>query len=127
MNILAFHTMDENWKRYENSTDLIEMMKTHPNAVLEILNRMHKKKAGYLVRSPQINLKMIKAFQCLQEEIIKSYNSGKLEHTDAILVSASGQEIPCHKFILSLRSEDFKKMFAMQESPPGTNFTFYHL
>ena len=47
----AFHTMDENWKRYETSQDLIEMMKTHPNAVLEIINRLYKKKmsGGYMV------------------------------------------------------------------------------
>jgi len=113
----AFHMLDENWKNYENSSDLIEMMKSHPTAALEILNRLYKKKGGYLVRSPQINLKMIKAFQCVQEEIIKSYND-RLDHCDVALVSNTGQEIPCHRFILATRSADLKNMLAMQGTPP---------
>merc|ERR1711936_1381237 len=44
----AFQAMDENWSRYESSTDITEMMKTHPNAVLEILNRLYKRKSGSL-------------------------------------------------------------------------------
>lgn len=39
----AFTAMDENWSRYEASADITEMMKTHPNAVLEILNRLYKR------------------------------------------------------------------------------------
>jgi len=113
LKFVAFNTLDENWKRYENSTDLVQMMQSHPNAVMEIINRLYKKKAGYLVRSPQINLKMIKAFECLQEEIIKAFNE-KLDHTDMALVSKTGQEIPCHKFILATRSQDFKAMLAAQ-------------
>lgn len=124
----AFHTLDENWKKYESSNDLIEMMKSHPKAVMEILSRLYKKKSGsYYVQSPQINLKMIKAFECLQEEIIKAYQGGKLEHTDMVLVSASGEEIPCHKFILAVRSADFRKLFSMQESPPGSEGLKIHL
>ena len=111
LKLTSFQTLDENWKRYENSQDLVEMMKTHPSAVMEIVNRLHKKKSGYLVRSPQINLKMIKAFECLQEEIIKAFTEN-LDHTDMNLVSATGQEVPCHKFILAMRSPDFKDMFA---------------
>ena len=116
LKLTSFQTLDENWKRYENSQDLVEMMKTHPSAVMEIVNRLHKKKSGYLVRSPQINLKMIKAFECLQEEIIKAFTEN-LDHTDMNLVSATGQEVPCHKFILAMRSPDFKDMFATYESP----------
>ena len=36
----AFEALDENWSLYESSSDLTEMMKTHPNAVLEIVNRL---------------------------------------------------------------------------------------
>jgi len=114
----AFHTLDENWAKYEKSSELIDMMKTHPKAALEILNRLHKKKSGFLLQSPSISLKMIKAFECLQEEIIKTYNEG-LEFTDMVLVSSSGTEVPCHKFIMSTRSNDFRKMLEMQQSPPG--------
>merc|ERR1712186_289494 len=64
------------------------------------------------------NLKMIKAFQCLQEEIIKAYGE-KLEFTDLMLVSSTGQEIPCHRYVLAVRSPDFKSMFAMQAPPVG--------
>merc|ERR1711971_1057173 len=64
----AFQAMDENWSRYEASADITEMMKTHPNAVLEILNRLYKRKSGALFAKAGVNLKMIKAFQCLQEE-----------------------------------------------------------
>ena len=115
----AFHTLDENWAKYEKSSELIDMMKTHPKAALEILNRLHKKKSGFLLQSPSISLKMIKAFECLQEEIIKTYNEG-LEFTDMVLVSSSGTEVPCHKFIMSTRSNDFRKMLEMQQSPPGS-------
>merc|ERR1712241_1660705 len=114
----AFQAMDENWSRYESSTDITEMMKTHPNAVLEILNRLYKRKSGSLFAKQGTNLKMIKAFQCLQEEIIKAYGE-KLEFTDLMLVSSTGQEIPCHRYILAVRSPDFKSMFAMQAPPAG--------
>ena len=69
---------------------------THPNAVLEILNRFYKRKSGALFAKSGVNLKMIKAFQCLQEEIIKAYDD-KLEFTDLLLVSSNGKEIPCHR------------------------------
>jgi uncharacterized protein (UPF0248 family) len=114
----AFQAMDENWSRYESSTDITEMMKTHPNAVLEILNRLYKRKSGSLFAKQGTNLKMIKAFQCLQEEIIKAYGE-KLEFTDLMLVSSTGQEIPCHRYVLAVRSPDFKSMFAMQAPPVG--------
>merc|ERR1719315_896658 len=88
--------------------------------LMEIINRLYKKKSGYLVQSPQINLKMIKAFQCLQEEIIKAFNE-KLDHTDMALISNSGEEFPCHKFILAVRSHDFRSIFAnaMEQEPPA--------
>jgi len=115
----AFETLDQHWERYETDkrSDMTELMKTHPNAVLEILNRLHKRKSGFLVRSPQINLKMVKAFECLQEEMIKSFP--RLEHTDMTLVSSTGQEIPCHRFVLGVRSRNFQAMFAGQEKPVG--------
>ena len=100
--------MDENWSRYESSTDITEMMKTHPNAVLEILNRLYKRKSGSLFAKQGTNLKMIKAFQCLQEEIIKAYGE-KLEFTDLMLVSSTGQEIPCHRYIFSHYVSEFIK------------------
>ena len=37
-----------------------------------------------------------KNFQCLQEEIIKAYGE-ELEFTDLMLVSSTGQEIPCYR------------------------------
>merc|ERR1712038_258491 len=83
----AFTAMDENWGMYEKSPDITEMMKTHPNAVLEILNRFYKRKSGALFAKSGVNLKMIKAFQCLQEEIIKAYDD-KLEFADLLLVSS---------------------------------------
>ena len=91
----AFGAMDENWKTYENSTEITEMMKTHPNAVLEILNRLYKKKAGIPLSKPGANI-TVKSFHCLQEDIIKAYDK-ELEFTDVMLVSSSGQEIPCHR------------------------------
>jgi len=120
----AFTAMDENWSRYESSTDITEMMKTHPNAVLEILNRLYKRKSGALFAKSGANLKMIKAFQCLQEEIIKAYGD-RLEFTDLMLVSTSGQEVPCHRYILAVRSPDFKSMFAMQAPPAGESLKIH--
>ena len=70
-------------------------MKTHPNAVLEILNRLYKKKAGIPLSKPGANI-TVKSFHCLQEDIIKAYDK-ELEFTDVMLVSSSGQEIPCHR------------------------------
>ena len=96
----AFNMLDQNWKMYENSADLLEMMKTHPQVVMEILNRLHKKKSGFLVRASQVNLKMIKAFECMQESIIKAFtDEGKnnMPFTDMTLVSATGQEVQCHR------------------------------
>merc|ERR1711981_785592 len=115
----AFNMLDQNWKMYENSADLLEMMKTHPQVVMEILNRLHKKKSGFLVRASQVNLKMIKAFECMQESIIKAFNAeGKnnMPFTDMTLVSATGQEVQCHRFILAMRSQEFKQMFANSSS-----------
>ena len=94
--------LDQNWKMYENSADLLEMMKTHPQVVMEILNRLHKKKSGFLVRASQVNLKMIKAFECMQESIIKAFNDeGKnnMPFTDMTLVSSTGQEVQCHRYL----------------------------
>jgi len=115
----AFNMLDQNWKMYENSADLLEMMKTHPQVVMEILNRLHKKKSGFLVRASQVNLKMIKAFECMQESIIKAFNDeGKnnMPFTDMTLVSSTGQEVQCHRFILAMRSQEFKQMFANSSS-----------
>merc|ERR1712038_2077917 len=120
----AFTAMDENWGMYEKSPDITEMMKTHPNAVLEILNRFYKRKSGALFAKSGVNLKMIKAFQCLQEEIIKAYDD-KLEFTDLLLVSSNGKEIPCHRYVLALRSPDFKSMFAMQAPPAGEHLKIH--
>ena len=33
-----------------------------------------------------------------------------LEYADMMVVSSNGQEIPCHRFILSARSPVFKKL-----------------
>merc|ERR1711884_53998 len=115
----AFNMLDQNWKMYENSADLLEMMKTHPQVVMEMLNRLHKKKSGFLVRASQVNLKMIKAFECMQESIIKAFtDEGKnnMPFTDMTLVSATGQEVQCHRFILAMRSQEFKQMFANSSS-----------
>ena len=71
-------------------------MKTHPNAVLEILNKLYKRKSGSLFAKQETNHKMIKAFQCLQEDLIKAHGK-KLEFTNLILVSTTGQEIPYHR------------------------------
>merc|ERR1712086_1170114 len=38
----AFKTLDENWKMHQNSSEFLEMMKSAPNAVLEIMNRFQK-------------------------------------------------------------------------------------
>ena len=96
----AFMTMVEHWsKLYESSSDVTEMMKTHPNEVLEIVNRLYKRKSGVMSIKcePGVSPKVtIKAFPCLQEEIIKAYGD-KLEFTDMMLVSSSGQEVPCHR------------------------------
>ena len=93
----AFNTMVENWSKiYESSNDITEMMKTHPNDVLELVNRLYKRKSGVIPVKSGVGQKTIKAYQCLQEEIIKVY-SDKLEFTDMILVSSTGQEIPCHR------------------------------
>ena len=94
----AFAAIDENWSRYESSTEITEMMKTHPNAVLEILNGLYKKKSGIPFSKPGAN-NTVKPFRCLQEEIINSYDK-KLEFTDLMLVSSSGQEVPCHRYVI---------------------------
>ena len=60
----------------------------------------------------QMNLKMLKAFHTFQEDIIKAFAEG-MDHTDMTLVSSTGQEVPCHRFILSTRSEEFGKMFGL--------------
>ena len=59
-----------------------------------------------------MNLKMLKAFHTFQEDIIKAFAEG-MDHTDMTLVSSTGQEVPCHRFILSTRSEEFGKMFGL--------------
>ena len=96
----AFMTIVEHWsKLYESSSDVTEMMKTHPNEVLEIVNRLYKRKSGVMSIKcePGVSPKVtIKAFPCLQEEIIKAYGD-KLEFTDMMLVSSSGNEVPCHR------------------------------
>ena len=74
---------------YKSLTDIIEMMKTHPNVVLEILNRLYRRKSGSLFSKQGTNLKMIKAFQWLQEEIVKAYGE-KLKIIDLMLVSSTG-------------------------------------
>ena len=38
----AFKILDENWKLYHNNTEFLDVMKTCPNAVLEIMSRLHK-------------------------------------------------------------------------------------
>jgi len=108
----AFNVLDANWNHFESTNLLIDMMKTNPQAVLEILNRLHKKKSGFVIQAPQMNLKMLKAFHTFQEDIIKAFAEG-MEHTDMTLVSSTGQEIPCHRFILSTRSAEFGKMFGL--------------
>merc|ERR1719495_1172369 len=108
----AFNVLDANWSHFESTNLLIDMMKTNPAAVLEILNRLHKKKNGFVIQAPQMNLKMLKAFHTFQEDIIKAFAEG-MDHTDMTLVSSTGQEVPCHRFILSTRSEEFGKMFGL--------------
>ena len=120
----SFQILDQNWNHYENSPDLIEMMKTNPEAILEIINRLHRKKSGYLILPSNDQILMIKALNCLQEEIIKSFDemiSGTpreqaLALPDMSLVSSTGQEIPCHRYILAVRSPVFKYMFALKKS-----------
>ena len=50
----------------------------------------------------------------------KAFDQG-LEDTDMVLVSDTGHEIPCHKFILSSRSSVFKAMFGMKDSLEATS------
>ena len=139
----AFQILDQNWEKYEQSTDLIgkssdndagneitetkvkfphftEMMESHPQSVMEIMNRFYRKKSGFMVvaQNEDLNLKMLKAFNCLQEEIIGAFNN-TLEHTDITLVSRTGQEIPCHRFILAVRSSVFRKLFEEKKSSEG--------
>ena len=38
----AFNALDENWKMHQNSKEFLEMMKTCPNGVLEIMTRFQK-------------------------------------------------------------------------------------
>ena len=38
----AYKLLDENWKMHQNSSEFLEMMKTCPNAVFEIMNRFQK-------------------------------------------------------------------------------------
>ena len=39
-----------------------------------------------------------------------------LKHTDFVIVSESGKEIPCHKFVLAMKSTVFEAMLDMQDS-----------
>ena len=85
----------------------------------DILDRVASKykKMGHTVQlnGSLIKLNVIKADGCLQEEIMEAFPHGKLEHTDMTLVSATeGQDIPCHKFILAVRSPVFKRLFSSQ-------------
>ena len=38
----AYKLLDENWQRHKNSAEFLEMMKTCPNGVFEIMNRFQK-------------------------------------------------------------------------------------
>ena len=51
----AFNVLDANWSHFESTNLLIDMMKTNPAAVLEILNRLHKKKSGFVIQAPQVS------------------------------------------------------------------------
>ena len=57
--------------------------------------------------------------ECLEKDVKKAFDQG-LEDTDMVLVSDSGHEIPCHKFILCSRSSVFKAMFGMKDSLEAT-------
>ena len=48
----AFDVLDANWNHFESTNVLIDMMKINPQAVLEILNRIHKKKSGFVISCP---------------------------------------------------------------------------
>ena len=100
------------------------MMKTHHNAVLEILNRLYKRKFGALFAKAGVNLKMIKAFQCFREEI--RHIIEKLEFTDLLLTSCFGQEIPCHRYVLavSLRFHKFFLILVFANSFMGDEYLF---
>ena len=50
----------------------------------------------------------------LKDEMTKAFNEN-LDHTDVTLISKSGEEIPCHKFILVARIPVFKSMFDVKE------------
>ena len=58
--------------------------------------------------------------ECLEKDVKKAFDQG-LEDTDMVLVSDTGHEIPCHKFILSSRSSVFKAMFGMKDSLEATS------
>ena len=55
----------------------------------------------------------------LKHDMSKAFHEN-LEHTDVTLISATGQEIPCHKFILGARSPVFKAMFNFNGSSTAT-------
>jgi len=71
------------------------------------------KKMGHSVQLQNniIKLNVIKASICLQDELMKAFQQNLLDHADMVLVSSEGQEIPCHKFVLAVRSPVFKSMF----------------
>ena len=85
----------------------------------EMLNQVCQKykKMGHTVQMQNrlIKLNCINASVCLQEEINKSFMDN-MDLTDMTLVSADGQEIPCHRFILAVRSPVFKKLFSGQKA-----------
>merc|ERR1711963_1259788 len=66
------------------------------------------KKMGHSV---QLQNNIIKSSICLQDELMKAFQQNLLDHADMVLVSSEGQEIPCHKFVLAVRSPVFKSMF----------------
>ena len=58
----AFNVLDANWSHFESTNLLIDMMKTNPQAVLEILNRLHKKKSGFVIQAPQVSGRLFCGF-----------------------------------------------------------------
>merc|ERR1712195_94994 len=76
----AFKTLDENWKMHQNSSEFLEMMKSAPNAVLEIMNRFQK-----ITDCQPIVLKkeQTKKYQMLEKSLQKTLK----RHTFSFLLS----------------------------------------
>ena len=113
---LIGESVSEEYDHQETLENIIKtcFLKNHSErpTVDELLDHMYLEE---FTKSPDLDV----TEECLEKDVKTAFNQGLVE-TDMVLISDSGEEIPCHKFILCSRSSVFKAMFDMKDSLEAT-------